>query len=240
MTDPGITAVAAATRATTDSSDRRADVAGILHGMNDGSVNSTSRRTTAAIRSAALELALRDGADKVTVDQIAAAAGVSRRTVFNHFETKYDAFMPEVADYAEHSLNDFAMSRQPDLVLALGDLIGNRIDQVQFTGDQIRAVRKLALDSPGLHNAMRGRSGALDARLQSAVMRRLDSTPDDPRTTMTLALARSIWRTTLDAWLAGPDEDVGQSSLRKCLAESMDTLLALVRPTAAGSASHDD
>ena len=191
-------------------------------------VSSISQRTKRAIRAAALELALRDGADKVTVDQIAVAAGISRRTVFNHFATKYDAFMPEVAAYSDSALKDFSSGREPDLIRALGDVIGNRIDQVQFTSDQVRAVRKLAQDSPGLHNAMRGRSGALDARLQAAVMRRLGSTPDDPSTPMTLALARSIWRTTLDAWLTTPDE-FNQDSLRRCLAKSMETLEGLVR-----------
>ena len=62
--------------------------------------------------------------------------------------------------YSDSALKDFSSGREPDLIRALGDVIGNRIDQVQFTSDQVRAVRKLAQDSPGLHNAMRGRSGA--------------------------------------------------------------------------------
>src|SRR5262245_56107222 len=50
-----------------------------------------SLRTRQRIRHAAVELFERRGVDSVTVDEIADAAGVSRRTFFHHFATKEDA-----------------------------------------------------------------------------------------------------------------------------------------------------
>ncbi len=49
--------------------------------------------TRRAISRAALELAVELGPDRVTVDDIAAAADVSPRTVFNYFATKEEAIL---------------------------------------------------------------------------------------------------------------------------------------------------
>ena len=53
---------------------------------------STSRVDVAR---AALELFSRQGYDQTTVDEIAAAVGVSRRTFFRYFETKPDVVWGE-------------------------------------------------------------------------------------------------------------------------------------------------
>jgi AcrR family transcriptional regulator len=57
------------------------------------------RRTQRALQEAAIALAGRHGLAGVTVDDIAAAAGVSRRSFFNHFPTKAAAlFDPDPSD----------------------------------------------------------------------------------------------------------------------------------------------
>jgi AcrR family transcriptional regulator len=57
------------------------------------------RRTQRALQEAAITLTGRRGLAAVTVEDIAAAAGVSRRTFFNHFPTKAAAlFDPDPSD----------------------------------------------------------------------------------------------------------------------------------------------
>ena len=57
------------------------------------------RRTQRALQDAAIALVGRHGLAEVTVEEIAAAAGVSRRTFFNHFPTKAAAlFDPDPSD----------------------------------------------------------------------------------------------------------------------------------------------
>lgn len=51
------------------------------------------RATTARLRDSATKLAGQYGADQVTIDAICADAGVSRRTFFNHFAAKDEAFL---------------------------------------------------------------------------------------------------------------------------------------------------
>src|SRR5512146_1832776 len=53
-------------------------------------------RTRQDIADRALELFAVRGFDRVTVAEIAAAAGVSEKTVFNYFPTKEDLFFDEV------------------------------------------------------------------------------------------------------------------------------------------------
>jgi AcrR family transcriptional regulator len=57
------------------------------------------RRTQRALQNAAIALVARRGLAEVTVEEIAVAAGVSRRTFFNHFPTKAAAlFDPDPSD----------------------------------------------------------------------------------------------------------------------------------------------
>src|SRR3954471_6393609 len=57
--------------------------------------------TRAAVREAALRLAVRHGVENVTVEQIAAEADVAERTFFNHFATKEEAVVAAAAGGAE-------------------------------------------------------------------------------------------------------------------------------------------
>ncbi|MET9823451.1 MULTISPECIES: TetR/AcrR family transcriptional regulator [Streptomyces] len=56
------------------------------------------RATRAALAEAAVRLAAEHGAEKVTVEAISAAAGVSVRTFFNYFDSRDDAFVVIDAD----------------------------------------------------------------------------------------------------------------------------------------------
>lgn len=68
--------------------------------MEPASARERQRRDSwRALQHAAVELVGRRGFAAVTVDDVAAAAGVSRRTFFNHFPTKAAAlFDPDPAD----------------------------------------------------------------------------------------------------------------------------------------------
>jgi AcrR family transcriptional regulator len=59
------------------------------------------RASWSALQEAAVELVGRHGFAAVTVDDVAAAAGVSRRTFFNHFPTKAAALFDPAPDAAQ-------------------------------------------------------------------------------------------------------------------------------------------
>ncbi|GAA4789987.1 helix-turn-helix domain-containing protein [Streptomyces ziwulingensis] len=70
--------------------------------MGDGLRERKKRATRAALTEAAVRLAAEHGAEKVTVEAISAAAGVSVRTFFNYFDTRDDVFVLTGAETGAH------------------------------------------------------------------------------------------------------------------------------------------
>ena len=70
-------------------------------------------RTRHEIADTALHLFMERGFDHVTVAEVAAAAGVSEKTVFNYFPTQEDLFFDEV-DEREAALVAAVRDRKPD------------------------------------------------------------------------------------------------------------------------------
>jgi AcrR family transcriptional regulator len=78
-----------------------------LPGPGGGARDQRKLDTLAALRRAALGLALENGVERITVADIAAAAGVSRRTFFNYFASKEDALVgenPELSEFLRQAL----------------------------------------------------------------------------------------------------------------------------------------
>lgn len=59
-----------------------------------------SEETRVAVTDAAIGLALERRSTAVTVEEIAERAGISRRTFFNHFTCKQEAFVPPLPEFA--------------------------------------------------------------------------------------------------------------------------------------------
>ena len=80
-------------------------------------------QTRQAIAAAAMGLFVTQGFDRVTVAEIARAAGVSEKTVFNYFPTKEDIFFDEVPERLE-ALTDAVRGRgsEQSLVNAMYEL----------------------------------------------------------------------------------------------------------------------
>ncbi|HEV8249435.1 MAG TPA: TetR family transcriptional regulator [Gaiellaceae bacterium] len=70
------------------------------------------QKTREAIADAAMELFVKRGFDHVTVAEVADAAGVSEKTVFNYFPTKEDLFFDEV-DAHEAAIVAAVRDRRP-------------------------------------------------------------------------------------------------------------------------------
>jgi AcrR family transcriptional regulator len=127
----------------------------------------------AAILEAARQLFARRGLHEVTMSEVAAAAGVARATVFNHFGSKHalvDAITADVlAGYVMLLENALADRRTPTPVLlrALFEVMGRGIEQNErFYRAIFREIAKVSLGLDEGGESQRMRIVALDRLVQ--------------------------------------------------------------------------
>src|SRR3954469_21485935 len=101
-----------------------------------------STRTREAIERAALELALEQGFDRTTVDQIAARADVSPRTVYVRYPTK-DSIVFGPADQSLANFDTWLARFQEWFDHAEGDLVDRLLAYVRVRAQAASAYDEL-------------------------------------------------------------------------------------------------
>lgn len=126
------------------------------------------RRTREEIARAAMELFSERGFDDVSVTEIAAAADVAEKTVYNHFPTKADLVFDEDVELLAGILD--AVRDRPAGVSALGALRdylpaqADRLGQAD-TARRRAAFRRIVLASPALRAHQRAMAGRYETEL---------------------------------------------------------------------------
>jgi mycofactocin system transcriptional regulator len=174
--------------------------------MSKGRPPSTTR---AAIEAVALELFAKRGFEATTVDDIAAAVGVGRRTLFRYFESKNDIVWGDF-DWVMARLRTALAERGPEAplmeTLRHGVVESNRYPAEQLPGLRIRLT--LITDTPALeaHSALRYR--AWRAVVAEFVAARLGADPSDlmPQVISQIALGTAM--ASFGRWVAHPEEDL--------------------------------
>jgi AcrR family transcriptional regulator len=127
-------------------------------------------RTRQEIAGQAMQLFATRGFDRVTVAEVAAAAGVSDKTVFNYFPTKEDLFFDEVPQ-REAALRDAIRNRGPDasILAALKRLQHDQCPRLCSPGFAIFA--RIIEESP----ALQAKELEVMARLVQVVAEEIES-----------------------------------------------------------------
>lgn len=182
--------------------------------MSNGLRERKKAETRAALQDAALRLAGRHGVDKVSVEAIAEAAGVSPRTFFNYFSSKEDAIIgmspalrPPVAEYLHARPAD-----EPPLE-ALRQALQASVERLQEDPDRWTIRRRLVQDHPGLASRYAARLAETERDLVEEVGRRLGLDPERdtyPATVVGAALAAT--RVAMSIW-QGHDDPSGLAVL---------------------------
>ncbi|MHB9857076.1 TetR family transcriptional regulator [Streptomyces sp. YIM S03343] len=174
------------------------------------------RQTRREIHVAALRLAQEHGFDKVTVDMISAAAGVSPRTFFNYFPSKEEAVLAAPpAELPPALAEEFAAlgdAHPREVLTDLTRLLVRNLAENAPVREEMHATFALTRDHPPLLAVMLARFDGFQQSVAEAVARRLgqESTGEIP--TLIAALALTAVRTGLERWAGDEDPGDGEDS----------------------------
>ena len=180
------------------------------------------RRTAAEIEEAALLLFAEHGFEAVTVEDIAAAADISRRTFFRYFAGKEDVLFHENA-LRRQELGDALAARPPGepALTALRHAILSMASN--FEDERERLLRRLRIiyASPTLQAGALGRQQAWEQAVSELVAQRLGVDPvGDLRPAVFASTTLAAVRVAIGMWLAGE----GRAHLPALVAEALDLL----------------
>ena len=161
--------------------------------------------TTAAVARAALDLACERPWAEVTVDDVAARSGVSRRTFFNYFPSKDEALLHFAPAWDADLLAAFRTGTGPALD-ALEELLVTQTERAHVHREDGRRFFGVVHDNPVLLPVLLGRVSAVEEELAAAVLQREPGT-DDVRARVLAACAASVSRVAAQRWTADPGTD---------------------------------
>lgn len=138
------------------------------------------------------------------MEEIAEAADVSRRTFFNHFPTKNDAFIPDLGVLPPGALTDFGSRRTPGLIDAIEQLVLARAELLGSILDDNGASMRVVHDNPELHPLLMAQVREFELAVREASASRFDTSDTSLEVLTTASLVISLERAVLEAWRVSP------------------------------------
>ncbi|GAA2715063.1 MULTISPECIES: TetR family transcriptional regulator [Streptomyces] len=177
------------------------------------------------LTSAALQLLAQKGYDAVTIDEIAAVAGVSRRTFFRYFASKEDVVVRFLADMGTGMRAALADRPAGEPVsVALRHAVSGPLAACGDHADSARGVVRLILGTPALHARFLERQAQWRDDLTAELAARVGADPDaDLYPQMAAGMALTAFNTVLQRWSGSDDAAVDPAGL-------LDRAFALVAP----------
>lgn len=178
------------------------------------------RETRQRIADAALRLFLADGYDGTTLDAIAEAAGISRRTFFSYFKSKDDIILFGLDADLAMLLADL-LKTSPDVppLDAVRDVMVKRI--ARYTSEQMIAIDNLMMSSESLLVRKQAHYAQQELALFNALCEVWRQPERRPALRIVAMVSIGAMRVALAAWR----EQTGQRrSAAKFLEEAFDSL----------------
>ena len=176
---------------------------------------------------AALRLLASQGYEETTVEQIVAAAGVSRRTFFRYFKSKEDVVVESLSDLGAAVRAELAARpTQEGPEAAVRAAFGVAVEQLAHEPEKAMPLTRLMFDTPALHRRFLEHQSVLQEELAAVLAQRegLDA-EEDLGPALVAGVALTAFQVAVEAWTRhGGSEDL--SSL-------MDEAFARTSPGAA-------
>jgi AcrR family transcriptional regulator len=161
-------------------------------------------KTLDRIRVEAIRLFIERGFDATTLDDIAQAAEVSRRSLFHYFESKEEIVFSARPDFP--NLVAEAIGQRPADEPLL-DMVENALTDVSrsYVSPQTRNLSRLIRDTPALNAGEQAKYEQVERRLAKALADRKRLPKPDTSCRVTAATAIGILKLALEVWLTGRD-----------------------------------
>jgi mycofactocin system transcriptional regulator len=185
-----------------------------------GFVDGPREGTRARIERAALDLFTRHGFERVTIDEVAAVAGISRRTYFRYFATKADAVWGDFAGHVDRLAGLLRTTSTGQTVLAsICDAYVEVNDYAPRDLPLLRQRMQLILTEPALQAHSQVRYADVDRVVAEYVAQRTGTEPGELLARLVATSTRAAATTAFEAWLTYPE-----FSLDKALRTAFDEL----------------
>ncbi|MFW6773319.1 TetR/AcrR family transcriptional regulator [Nocardioides sp. CPCC 205120] len=166
-----------------------------------GKREETARRIVVA----AQELVLEHGLDGFTMDDLAAATGVSRRTLFNYFPSKLDACLGPPPTIPQADLDVFRAGGPTGVLISDLEVLARQVlHHEEPTQEELVLGRRL-LQIPRFHEAAHERFEDLAEQLQEALAERDGHAADPGTARLIIRLLVAVVDSALDASIGGDD-----------------------------------
>ena len=164
-----------------------------------------------ALSAAAEELMLSQGFEETTVEQIARAAGVSRRTFFRYFKSKEDV-MVERSDRLGELLLSELMKRplnEPPL-LAIRNALVPAVEAGLADRDFVRYIIRILRETSVLRRAIMEHRNRIEEQVAALMAQRLGSAPEDNTPMLLAFVTRALHDTAYNAWYDHETDDIAE------------------------------
>jgi AcrR family transcriptional regulator len=179
------------------------------------------RQTLQRITEVGIELFLAKGYDATTLDEIAAAAGISRRTFFYYFRSKDDILLAHLASYADAlrvTILESASAGEPIDVMrdALVKL------SARFESPRTIAIVRVIRETGTLHASRQARQLQLEQAACDALRELWPAKERRDRLRLVAMASMALMRLVVDAWI----EQDGKRPLAKDIQKAFRDLRA--------------
>ncbi|KAB8194854.1 TetR family transcriptional regulator [Nonomuraea phyllanthi] len=158
--------------------------------------------TRAALREAALRLAIRDGVENLTVERIADEADIALRTFFNYFSSKEEAVVATVSSAAEALIAEFrARPRTESVLRAFREAVLVILNESDDANRHYLAVVRLIHRTPSLVPQQLAVLAAQEKALAEAIRERVDAAEGSVYPAVCASAVLAALRIVVNQWL---------------------------------------
>jgi AcrR family transcriptional regulator len=195
-----------------------------LHFMTESATTREGRRraTSYRISVCAQELTEQRGLEGFTMEELAEAAGVSRRTLFNYFPSKIDAILGDAPVLSDEALEVFRRrGADSNLVADLRVLAEEMFSSQEFSREDLTRARRILTVNPRLLACAHDRFVVVTGQIVQTIREREGAAFDQLRAHVAVRLLAALFDAAMDSFLG--DEDA------RPLADAFDDVLHAAR-----------